>query len=140
MKLYIQIKNNQPFEHPIIESNLLDAFPDIDVNNLPENFAVFERVQIPIFKVDEVFENTTYEWDNGIVKDVHHFRTMTDNEKLKKIDEIKSNWLEIGLASWIFDEINLQFIPPIQRPNDGKPYRWDEPTVSWIEITPELSV
>ena len=134
MKLYIKIKNNQPFEHPIIESNLLDAFPDIDVKNLPENFASFERVAIPELKIDEVHEGTAYKWDNGIVKDVHHVRPMTEEEKLEKQSSIKAAWLERGFTSWVFDEISWQFIPPTQRPTDSKPYRWDEPTVSWIEI------
>ena len=140
MKLYIKIKNNQPFEHPIIESNLLDAFPDIDVKNLPENFASFERVAIPELKIDEVFEDTTYEWDNGIVKDVHHVRPMTDEEKFEKQSNIKTAWLTDGFLSWTFDELTWRFVPPTPYPTDGNCYRWDEPTVSWIEITPELSV
>jgi hypothetical protein len=44
MNYYIQIVNGKPFNHPIIESNLLEAFPGIDLNNLPANIAKFERI------------------------------------------------------------------------------------------------
>ena len=44
MELYIQIRNGQPFEHPIFGDNFRQAFPGIDVDNLPPEFAVFQRV------------------------------------------------------------------------------------------------
>ena len=31
MRLFIQIRDGQPFEHPIIEDNFREAFPDIDI-------------------------------------------------------------------------------------------------------------
>jgi hypothetical protein len=43
MNLYIEIKDGQPINHPISESNLLEAFPNIDLNNLPPRFAKFNR-------------------------------------------------------------------------------------------------
>ena len=46
MNLYIQIKNSQPFEHPIFEDNILAAFPDVDINNLPPEFARFRRISM----------------------------------------------------------------------------------------------
>lgn len=80
MKLYIQIRNGQPYEHPIIEENLLQAFPDFDVNNLPSEYAVFERLPIPNFGFYEKYSHTTYEFVNGVVRDVHHIVPMTDEE------------------------------------------------------------
>jgi hypothetical protein len=35
--------------------------------------------------------------------------------------------------SWVLNEDTCQWVPPIPRPKDGKRYRWDEPTVSWVE-------
>ena len=35
--------------------------------------------------------------------------------------------------SWIIDETTCLWIPPIPMPTDGKMYRWDEPTTSWVE-------
>lgn len=39
--------------------------------------------------------------------------------------------------SWILDEFSCTWIPPIEYPTDGKPYKWDEPTLSWVEIVNE---
>ena len=35
--------------------------------------------------------------------------------------------------SWILNEQTCLWEPPIDYPNDGKDYLWDEPTSSWIE-------
>jgi hypothetical protein len=37
-------------------------------------------------------------------------------------------------ASWILNTNTWIHEPPIAKPNDGRPYRWDEDTVSWVEI------
>jgi len=72
MKLFIKIKDGQPFEHPIIESNFRQAFPNIDVDNLPPEFARFVRVQKP--EPDEgkhiVRVECRYEWVGDEVTDV----------------------------------------------------------------------
>jgi hypothetical protein len=47
MNLYIRIKDGQPVDHPIIEENFIQAFPDIDINNLPPEFARFNRLEMP---------------------------------------------------------------------------------------------
>ena len=36
-------------------------------------------------------------------------------------------------ASWVLDEAKCHWDSPIPHPADGKFYRWDEETVSWIE-------
>ena len=36
--------------------------------------------------------------------------------------------------SWILNEESCVYEPPIQYPNDGKMYAWDEQTISWKEI------
>lgn len=38
--------------------------------------------------------------------------------------------------SWLLDETTCLWDAPIPMPNDGKIYRWDEPTGSWIEVQP----
>lgn len=37
--------------------------------------------------------------------------------------------------SWVLVEETCQWTAPVPRPTDGKNYRWDEPTVSWVELT-----
>lgn len=84
MELFIQIRNGQPYEHPIMGDNFRQAFPDVDVNNLPLEFARFERVAPPVPGVYEVVDGPTYEWDGSLVKDVWTLRPMTDEEKQQK--------------------------------------------------------
>ena len=136
MNLYIQIENGQPINHPIMEDNLRQAFPEMDLNNLPETFARFERVPSPGVGIYEVSEGTTYEWVDGIVKDVHHIRAMTLEERTAKQDAAKDEWQQQGgFASWIFNEEMCYFEPPIPYPADGKIYVWAESTTSWVEFT-----
>lgn len=86
MELYIRIKDGQPFEHPILGDNFRQAFPDVDVNNLPPEFAKFERIEKANLGVYEVLTSNlpTYEFVDGICKDVWHKRNMTAEEKNSK--------------------------------------------------------
>ena len=80
MKLFIQIRNGQPYEHPIMEDNFMEAFPHIDPINLPPEFAVFERIPQPVLSKYEVYEGVRYKWFDGVVRDVHIVRDMTNEE------------------------------------------------------------
>jgi hypothetical protein len=134
MELFIRIKDGQPFEHPIFGDNFIQAFPDIDIDNLPSDFAKFNRIEMPTIKIYEVYEGVSYEWKNDIVEDVHHIRPMTEQEKFNKQEEVKTLWSTgLNYASWIFNEELCQYIPPIPYPKDDKSYFWDEEQVQWIE-------
>lgn len=115
MELYIQIRNGQPYEHPIMGDNFREAFPDIDVNNLPPEFARFERIPAPNISMFEVNEGVTYEFIDGVVHDVWHVRPMTLEERAP-VEQIQRNAInatlenlktkiEIGLATATSDEI-----------------------------------
>lgn len=71
-RLFIRIKDGEIFEHPIIEANFRAAFPRVNVDNLPPEFAEFIRVPMP--NPDEgkriVSATCTYQWDGNVVKDV----------------------------------------------------------------------
>jgi hypothetical protein len=135
MELFIRIVDGQPFEHPIFADNFAQAFPDVDVNNLPPEFARFERVDCP--NNIGVYQtcNLSYQWVDGVVKDVWDTREMTASEKQGKITFVQEQWAQTGFASWVFDEPTCNFEAPIPMPTDDKQYRWDEPTTSWIEVT-----
>ena len=80
MKLFIKIIDGQPFEHPIVEENFVQAYPHIDVNNLPSDFAHFERVEFDENSLSlNVYESpyTQYEWVGSVVKDVWYKRPMS---------------------------------------------------------------
>lgn len=36
--------------------------------------------------------------------------------------------------SWVLNEDTCRWDAPTPMPQDGKPYIWDEPTTSWVEI------
>jgi hypothetical protein len=132
MRLFIRIKDGEPFEHPLLEENVKQAFPGVDFDNLPPEFAPFERLEPPAVGLYEVCD-TNYEWIDGVVKDVHHVRPMTSQEKLDKQNAVKAKWSEkVGFQSWIFNEETCSFDPPVPYPEDGKKYVWDEPTTSWV--------
>jgi hypothetical protein len=61
-------------------------------------------------------------------------REMTSEEKLEKQNEVKAQWAERGYASWVFNEDLCRFVAPAPMPIDNKPYRWDEATLSWVEV------
>jgi hypothetical protein len=88
LELYIQIRDGQPHEHPIFADNFRAAFPDVDTENLPDTFAKFIRVEAPVPDTYEVYESVTYQWVDGVVKDVHSVRAMTDEERAAKDVEL----------------------------------------------------
>jgi len=122
MELFIRIKDGQPFRNPIMGDNFRQAFPDVDTNNLPPEFAKFERVEMPVIGVYQilVLPDPTYELVDGIYKDVWHIREMTAEEKSAKQQAVvtafnsreqASNW-----SAWTLDEVTCTMQPPIPRP------------------------
>lgn len=134
MRLFIRLQDGQPFEHPITEENFCQAFPKVDLNNLPDWIAEFERVETPVPSVYEVYEGVTYEWVDAIVKDVHHIRPMSIEEKTAKQDAVKVKWAQNGFPSWVFNEETCGFNPPVPYPTDGQRYSWNEETTSWVLV------
>jgi hypothetical protein len=116
MELYIRIIDGQPFEHPIFGDNFRQAFPEVDVNNLPPEFARFERLEPPVLGVYEVYEGVTYEWVDGIVKDVHHVRPMTEEETVARQAEIAEGEAETQRLMALFKE---QALNAVQSENIG---------------------
>ena len=87
MKLFIQVKDGNPINHPAFEENLIDAF-----GKIPDDWEPFNRIPRPVIGTYEVFEseNPTYEKVNGVWADVWHFREMTLEEKNKRDEELEA--------------------------------------------------
>lgn len=135
MELFILIQDGKPIDHPIMGDNFRQAYPDVDLNNLPDWCARFERIEAPVCGIYEIYEGVTYEWDENIVKDVHHVRQMTVDEKTEKQNKAKEVFQKIaGWPSWVFNEETCWFDPPIPCPVDENRYFWDEPTLSWQKV------
>jgi len=130
MELYIRIKDGKPFEHPILGDNFRQAFPNIDTENLPPEFARFVRVAFPVIGVFEVYRECVYELVDGVYTDVHNVRPMTAEEKTTKIAEAKANLR----PNWTLNEESLQPPPPPRPTVRGEyPYKFDGETGQWLE-------
>lgn len=130
----IRIQNGKPVEHPMLLENFQQAYPNIDINNLPSDFALFERVQAPAIGVYEKNQISKYELVNGIYKDVWYCEQLTEQEKIQKQNLVKQSWVtENGPASWIFNEQTCEYDPPVPYPDDGKRYVWNENVINWVE-------
>jgi len=135
--LYIKFNSLGFVDHPHLESNLLKAYPDIDLNNLPQNWAKFTRVPKPECGVYEVVvpsEYGTYVWDEigKSAKDFWVIREMTIDEKTMKIALKKLEWTRgVAYPSWTFDESICWYKAPVPMPQDGKKYSWNEAGQSW---------
>lgn len=86
MNLYIQIQDGKPWQHPLLEDNVLQAWPEIDLNNLPANLARFRRHQQPVSSVLPVgnfqVPVCSYELANdGVYEDTWTVREMDDDER-----------------------------------------------------------
>jgi hypothetical protein len=116
MNLYIQIKNNQPVNHPAYEDNLIQAFGAI-----PAEWEPFIRVERPIPTTYQVLESDepVYTKVNGVWTDVWSTREMTAEEKTAKQQSViglfnsrdqAENW-----SAWTLDEETCVMKPPIPR-------------------------
>ena len=138
MNLYIETdENGNPINHPAFEDNLIQAF-----GTVPNNWKPFIRVQRPVPSVYQVLDSQdpTYEKVDGVWTDVWILRDMTAEEKAAKQQATKDLWAQrpnlANFSAWTFNEDTCQYEPPIPRPTDGKIYRWDGTTNSWVEFTP----
>lgn len=114
MKLFIQIKDGQPYEHPIMDWNFYEAFPNIDINNLPPEFANFQRVEcnveVGIYEVAECY----YDWDETktFVKDVWKIRPMNEEERMQK-DLFLSDVIKVDAESSLRNLENSGSVPNV---------------------------
>jgi len=103
MRLFIRLLNRKPLDHPILEDNMATAYPNIDLNNLPEDWAEFVRVPCPRLGPYEVAE-CYYEWDGDVVKDTWYMHQMGPEEKIQKQERVKKNYFsDGGYSNWIFN-------------------------------------
>lgn len=132
---YIKLKNGVPFEHPIAVGNLIQAYPHIDLNSLPEWLLPFVRIERPIDEFLKVIEGPVYEIIDGVVQDVWTVRAMTPEEKAAKIDEIHNLMRECNRSTWVLDEVTGDWECPVPYPANGNKYEWDDVNVQWVQVS-----
>ena len=154
MTFYIKYKTNDDSSisavgFPFIDTNLKRIFPDHDFNSSPPtDYLEFEHTDKPLLgayqKFDASYDQFTnqtglsFEYADGKIKEVWHILDFTDEEKKAKQDAVKKRWADNDtshIASWIFNETLCTYRAPVEHPNDGKAYKWNESTTSWEEIT-----
>lgn len=90
MELYIQIKDGEPYEHPIFGDNFRAAYPEVDTTNLPPEFARFIRVSQNVTPGFYQVPYHQYEWVGDTVQDVWHLREMSEEERIEKNTAVAS--------------------------------------------------
>ena len=88
---------------------------------------------------------TSYNTRGGVHYDPNTGESSSDQSKA-----LRKNYAAIGCTydhnrdafipkkpfeSWTLNEDTCLWEPPTPKPNDGKIYRWNESTTSWVEIT-----
>lgn len=157
IKLYIRVENGQPLGNPIVEANMRQAFPEVDLDNLPPEFARFTRIPRPQIGRFEIYDGVTYEWNGAAFTDVHHVRPMTSAEKQTIIDELQATspgegfiWDEERVMwridapipdqpypSWIWNDDAFMWESPIPAPlmtPTSPQYVWDEAAQNWVLV------
>jgi hypothetical protein len=124
MELFIRVdENGNAVQHPMLGANVREAFPHIDLNNLPPEFARFVRTPRPtILGVYEVFDDEAppYQLVDGVFTDVWPTRNMTDVEKTEKQQKLQEKFNgapdAANFSTWVLDEATCTMQPPIPRP------------------------
>jgi hypothetical protein len=117
------------------------------VNNIVTSVIVAEQDFINTYDdgVPGQWIQTSYNTRGGI-----HYQPNTSIPSDDQSKALRKNYAGIGYSydserdafippkpynSWILDEDTCLWISPIPNPSDGKQYRWDEASLSWIEMT-----
>lgn len=67
MDYIIRIKDGMPFEHPIAIENFVQIYPDVDLNNLPAEFAPFEKATKQAKLRDDGMRDVEYVFEGSMV-------------------------------------------------------------------------
>ena len=114
-------------ENNIVTQVIVVANAAIDNLPYPDSEPVGVAFCQEIFGADTVWKQTSY---NGNFRYFFAGRGFT-------YDPVRDAFISPSpFPSWILDQQTLKWEPPVPPPNDGKPYTWDEATLSWVEIPP----
>lgn len=88
---------------------------------------------------------TSYNTRGGV-----HYNPETNQPSTDQSKALRKNYAGIGFTydkqrdafippkpynSWVLNEETCLWDAPAAMPNDGKHYKWDEATLSWVEVT-----
>lgn len=159
MDLYIQIINGQPVNHPAVAQNLIDAYVKI-----PEGWEPFKRITEPEANLTiGLYQKSQCTYvlgsDGKTWEDSWSVVSMTQDEITAKQENYKKLWLDMpdssNFSAWTFNPETCNFDPPTHKPRgdyfwqgttnswvaipsyptDGKEYKLDILTATWVEVT-----
>lgn len=87
---YIRIVDGLPFDHPVAEHNMLTAFPSVDLNNLPEGWARFEKTDPPRVGAYAILEPVEYQWVGAVVKEIWRLTPLPAEQRAAKEAELRN--------------------------------------------------
>lgn len=111
-------------------------FAQLDENNIVTQVIVVANEEVPdeatgvafcksLFGDDSIWVQTSY--NNNIRKRFAGIGMTFDAERDAFIPPKP-------FPSWVLDEQELVWIAPVPKPDDGKRYKWDEETLTWVEV------
>lgn len=131
MKLYIEIVDGKPINHPYTELSLRTQYPEHDWSTgAPSKYASFKRVRRPehgIYENIDEEKGAEYKLVDGQWQDVWTIIPFTADEKTQAQKDVK-DWFKENSSdwSWTYNEEKNQYEPPHEPPNDGNGYIWNE--------------
>ena len=93
MKLYIEVENGQPVNHPILELNLVHIYDSVE--NIPEKYEPFNRIPQNVSSTVLQRVVNTYEKTDGVWQDVWSVEDLVGEELLNA----KQQLLEQSIAT-----------------------------------------
>lgn len=131
MNLYIKCVDGQIIDHPVTYENLSMIYGHFNNGNIPENYVRFKRAAQPSIHYPYKYTESVYVLVGDVVEEVYVIKDMSEEQKQAKIDAALN---EKPYDSWIFDVDRCMWKAPIDYPNDGKKYKWEESIQNWQEI------
>lgn len=121
----------------------MSTFAKLDANDFVISVLVIEQemVNTGLFGDPDSFVQTSYNTRGGI----HYGQDGLSDGGLAlrknyagigyKFDRVRDAFIPPkNFPSWVLNEESCLWEAPTPMPTDGKPYRWDEPTLAWVEI------
>jgi hypothetical protein len=120
----------------------MSHFAQIDENNIVQQVLVIEQTEIDTgnWGNPNTWIQTSYNTRGGVYYIPNTMEPDPDQSKAlhKNYAAVGDTWDGVGFAapqphpSWILNNSSYLWEPPVARPQDGKLYTWDEPTISWV--------
>ncbi len=124
----------------------MSNFAIVDSNDFVTQVLVIEQdvIDSGLFGDPSSFEKTSYNTRGGI-----YYQPGTSTPDPDQTKAFRKNFAGVGykldrirdafippqdFPSWTLNEFSCLWKAPTPMPTDGKPYRWDEATLAWVEI------